>query len=121
MWRTLRPGGLLFVCVPNLASLHNRVLLAAGRQPTSIRTIGPHVRGFTQREIAALVRLGGSFELAKTIGVGFYPLPPRLAGPVARLWPGGSHTTVVVARRAGGRPVWLERTSERSSQTHWSV
>ena len=35
MHRVLRPGGHAVLSVPNLASLHNRVLLALGRQPTS--------------------------------------------------------------------------------------
>src|SRR5205823_11009821 len=46
-YRVLKAGGHLVVSVPNLASLHNRVLLAFGRQPTSIHTLGPHVRGYT--------------------------------------------------------------------------
>src|SRR6058998_2525147 len=40
--RVLCAGGHLVFSVPNLASLHNRALLAFGRQPTSIRTFGPH-------------------------------------------------------------------------------
>jgi predicted SAM-dependent methyltransferase len=42
--RVLRLGGILVIGVPNLASFHNRVLLAAGRQPTSLINASAHVR-----------------------------------------------------------------------------
>jgi SAM-dependent methyltransferase len=86
----------LVISVPNLASVHNRILLALGVQPTSIRTLGVHVRGYTLRELLGLVTLGGAFKVRSVLGVGFHPLPPRLARPLTRLWPGGSHTSVVV-------------------------
>ena len=48
--RVLRVGGHLLVGIPNLASLHNRLLLAAGRQPTSIKNNSAHVRGYTRND-----------------------------------------------------------------------
>jgi SAM-dependent methyltransferase len=99
-YRVLKPGGHLVISVPNLASLHNRILLAMGRQPTSIRTLGPHVRGYTLGELKHLLEMDGGFVVERTVGVGFYPLPAKLATPVARLWSGGSHTPVVLARKA---------------------
>ncbi|MBA3877921.1 MAG: hypothetical protein C0498_13550 [Anaerolinea sp.] len=120
MWRVLAPDGRLVLSVPNLASLHNRLLLGLGRQPTSIRTIGPHVRGFTQREFRNLVALGDALEVIAVRGVGFYPLPITIARLAARVWPGASHTTVVLARRGQGTPVWRERTSAAAGQTHWA-
>ena len=97
--RVLKPGGHFVISVPNLASLHNRVLLALGVQPTSIRTLGPHVRGYTLSELVALLRLDGAFAIRAVVGVGFYPFPARAATPLARLWPGASHTPVVVAEK----------------------
>ena len=41
--RVLTPGGNLIVGVPNLASLHNRILLALGVQPTPIKSNSAHV------------------------------------------------------------------------------
>lgn len=101
--RCLRPGGYFVISVPNLASLHNRILLAIGRQPTSIRTLGVHVRGYTVSEMLGLITLGGAFEVTAVKGVGFYPLSARLARPLAAAWAGGSHTMVVVARKTDDR------------------
>jgi SAM-dependent methyltransferase len=98
-YRTLRLGGHLVISVPNLASVHNRILLALGRQPTSIRTLGPHVRGYTLSELVHLLQLDGALVVERVVGVGFYPASARLATPLARLWAGGSHTPVVLARK----------------------
>ena len=107
--RVLKPGGWLVLSVPNLASLHNRVLLGLGRQPTSIRTLGPHVRGYTFGEIRRFVALERAFTVVRATGAGFYPLPVPLANPLARLWPGAAHTTVLLARREPGpaEPPWI--------------
>lgn len=99
MYRVLRVGGILIASVPNLASIHNRVLLAAGIQPTSIRVRGPHVRGYTFHEFRTLLGLGGGLAEEEVRGVGFHPLPPRAAAWLARLWVGGSHTPVYVYRK----------------------
>lgn len=108
VFRVLRPGGHLVFSVPNLASLHNRLMLGLGMQPSSIRTLGPHVRGYTGREVRRFLELGGGLRVARAVGVGFYPLPARLAGPLARVWPAASHTIVFLAQRVreGGEPPW---------------
>ncbi|MBX3373074.1 MAG: class I SAM-dependent methyltransferase [Phycisphaeraceae bacterium] len=88
--RTLRPGGHLLIGVPNLASLHNRLLLALGRQPTSIRVASAHVRGFTARGLLAFLEDGfpGGYVLCARRGANFYPFPPVIARPMARMCPG---------------------------------
>lgn len=108
MFRVTRDQGWLVISVPNLSSLHNRALMLLGAQPTSIRTFGPHVRGYTAGEFARFVTFEGAYELVSRIGVGFYPLPARLATPFARAWPAASHTTVLLARKRPGiaRPPW---------------
>lgn len=99
MFRVLRTGGLLVASVPNLASLHNRVLLALGAQPTSIRVRGPHVRGYAAGEFVDLLQLGDALAVERVDGVGFHPLPPRVARPLARAWASASHTPVYYARK----------------------
>lgn len=108
MYRVLRPGGHAVLSVPNLASLHNRVLLALGRQPTSIRVFGPHVRGYAFGEFCDLVGRGGACEVEQRLTAGFYPLPTRWSRPFSKLWPSAGHTTIVLARKTGGRPPWLD-------------
>ena len=106
MHRVLRPGGHAVLSVPNLSSLHNRVLMLFGRQPTSIRTFGPHVRGYTFHEFKNFVTRDNGYVLVRAKGVGFYPVPSPTAEPLAAIWPGASHTTIVVARKTGSRSPW---------------
>jgi SAM-dependent methyltransferase len=109
MARVLRPDGTLIVSVPNLASLHNRVLLALGRQPTTLRTAGPHVRAFAFREFRDFVAQGGALEIERALTVGFHPLPARWARPLNLLWPAAGHTAILVARRrVGGANPWFD-------------
>ena len=105
--RVLRPGGHAVLSVPNLASLHNRVMLALGRQPTSIRVLGPHVRGYAFGEFRDLVALGGAYEVQRALTAGFYPLPARFSRPFSSLWTGAGHTTIVLARKTTAPPPWL--------------
>ncbi len=124
MFRVLRPGGALILSVPNLASLHNRVLLALGLQPTSIATFGPHVRGFTRREFERFVAYDGALAVERSLGVGFLPLMPPWTRPLSWLWPGGSHTLVVVARKNCDRPApwpaYLESERQAGVQTFYA-
>jgi SAM-dependent methyltransferase len=124
MHRVLRPGGHAVLSVPNLASLHNRVLLALGRQPTSIRVFGPHVRGYAFREFCDFLERGGAYEIERRLSAGFYPLPARWSAPFSALWPGGGHTTIVLARKTESRPPWLDYITdevEGGMQTFYSA
>jgi SAM-dependent methyltransferase len=106
MHRVLRRGGHAVLSVPNLASLHNRVLLALGRQPTSIRVFGPHVRGYAFAEFREFVARGGAYEVERAVSAGFYPLPAGASGPLNRLWPSAGHTTIVLARKTAAPAPW---------------
>lgn len=83
--RVLRVGGKLMLGVPNLASLHNRLLLLAGRQPTVINNCTAHVRGFTKHDILRLLGIWGGYRAVCVTGSNFYPFPPIAAKPLARL------------------------------------
>ena len=104
--RVLCAGGHLVFSVPNLASLHNRALLAFGRQPTSIRTFGPHVRGFTLGEVRAFLSTGGIFRIRRTTAAGFYPLPAAWARPFAALLPGAAHTSILWVQKMAHASEW---------------
>lgn len=85
--RLLKPGGTFLVGVPNLASLHNRFLLFFGQQPTQIKSMSAHVRGFTKPDMREFAQTGGLFRLRAYRGSNFYPLPPVLSKPLARIFP----------------------------------
>lgn len=87
--RTLRPGGCLIIGVPNLAALHNRLLLACGRQPSPIKSASAHIRGFTRHDLEHFLTScwPGGYKLEGFGGANFYPFPPVLARPLAALLP----------------------------------
>ena len=88
--RVLREGGSLIIGVPNLASLHNRLLLMFGRQPTPLNNATAHVRGFTKFDILRVFAtvFPGGYLLRNFGGSNFYPFPPALARPLAMALPG---------------------------------
>ena len=104
--RVLRVGGHLLFSVPNLASLHNRALLAIGVQPTSIRTFGPHVRGFTLGQTKAFLCEGGVFRVRQISAAGFYPLPARWARAFAAAFPDAAHTSILWVQKTELRSEW---------------
>jgi SAM-dependent methyltransferase len=87
--RVLKVGGHFIVGVPNLASLHNRLLLAIGEQPTCIQNDSAHVRGYTKKDFNKLADCGfkNGYKLNNFGGSNFYPFPPIIAKPLAKLLP----------------------------------
>ncbi|HEX9043582.1 MAG TPA: class I SAM-dependent methyltransferase [Candidatus Limnocylindrales bacterium] len=90
--RVLRVGGHLVIGTPNIAAVHNRLLLLIGRQPTQLKNWSAHVRGYTKSDLIELVDLPnpGGFVVTASAGSNFYPLPAALARPAARIWAGGA-------------------------------
>lgn len=87
--RVLKVGGHLIVGVPNLASLHNRLLLLFGCQPTCLKNSSPHVRGFTKRDFLVFLETiyQGGYRLGMFKGSNFYPFPPLIASVLAEIFP----------------------------------
>lgn len=54
--RVLKIGGRFIIGVPNLASLHNRLLLVSGHQPSPIKNASAHIRGFTKKRFVAFCK-----------------------------------------------------------------
>ena len=71
IYRVAKTGKYVLISVPNLGSLHNRLLLAFGRQPTCIRYLRAteHIRGFTCDEFTEIVTVTSSFEVVAARGV----------------------------------------------------
>lgn len=97
--RVLKPGGIFIIGVPNLASLHNRVLLLLGKQPSSIRPLSAHVRGFTRGGMKECVEYGKFFHMEKFKGSNFYPFPSYIARPLSTFFPGLSVGIFFVFKR----------------------
>jgi len=106
--RILKPGGIVIVGVPNLASLHSRIMLLLGMQPSSIETVGPHVRAFTKGAMKRFVTYGNYFSLEKVKGSNFYPFPPFLSKMLSLLFPTQSVTLFFVFQRTEKKGRFIE-------------
>jgi ubiquinone/menaquinone biosynthesis C-methylase UbiE len=89
IFRTLKVGGYLYLGVPNVLSLHNRLLGLIGIHPTSAKMISAHVRVFSKRDTALFYeQVAGDFTgLAGFYGSQFYPFPRTWARRLAALLP----------------------------------
>ena len=97
--RVTKIGGHLIVGVPNLGSLHNRVLLLFGQQPPAIHVFGPHVRGYTVPGMVDFLERGGYLKVTKVLGGNFYPLPPMLSRLLSKMLPGLSVSSFYISKR----------------------
>lgn len=101
--RIIRPEGHLVLAVPNLAAAHNRLLLLAGRQPTTLHlSNGDHVRGFVVPALTHVLERDLAFSVEQILGVGIAPVTGALLPrPLRDL----GHTAIWVLRKPGdGRP-----------------
>jgi SAM-dependent methyltransferase len=104
--RILKPGGIFVVSVPNMAALHNRILLGVGRQPSTTAIMGAHVRGYTLRSFTQFLTLNGHFGLQGVVGVACPPFTSRrLPGLLAAV----CHTPVWALRKQkSSAPLWVD-------------
>ena len=87
--RVLKINGIILIGVPNLSSLHNRVLLFLGKQPTCINLNSAHVRGFTYSGINSFLNeaFPGGYKLTKFNGSNFYPFPGFISEILSWVFP----------------------------------
>jgi len=104
----LKAGGSLFVGVPNLASLHNRILLLFGEQPRCINTMGMHVRGFTAPGLRRVLEYRKAFHVEKIAGRPFYPFPRGVSSLLAGVFPRGAASIFLLCRKTGDAAVLAE-------------
>lgn len=89
IFRTLKVGGCLYLGVPNILSLHNRILGFLGVHPTCAKIISAHVRVFSKGDTLLFYReiASGFSEIEEFYGSQFYPFPKIFARPLASLFP----------------------------------
>jgi SAM-dependent methyltransferase len=87
--RVLKPGGYLLIGVPNVLSLHNRVLSIFGRHPTQHKLLSAHVRPFSKADTIQFLNgcFPDGYKLKQFAGAQFYPLPRPAARAMASLFP----------------------------------
>ncbi len=87
--RILKIGGTLIVGVPNVASLHNRIGLLFGKHPTQAKACSAHVRCFSRNDFLLFLQecFPEGYSLKSFDGSQFYPFPPAISRPLARLLP----------------------------------
>lgn len=86
--KKLKVGGYLVVGVPNIASLHNRLLLLFGVHPTQWKSYSAHVRPFSKADTLKFYDLcyPGGYKLLAFRGSQFYPFgrsPARILSSLA--------------------------------------
>lgn len=104
--RVLRPGGVLIVSVPNLGALHNVLLLALGRQPSTLALQGSHVRGFTMEAMTRYLTFNEHFRLRHLWGFGLHPFTSSAIPPPLRRY---CHTPLwILEKNISDRPTWVD-------------
>ena len=106
--RILKTGGKLILGTPNLASFHNRMLLLFGQHPTAQQSFSAHVRSFTLPDQKTLAEKGGFFRFEKRAGSNFYPFPPAVSKPLAKMLPGMAWGLFTCYERTQNREPYLE-------------
>ena len=89
VFRCLKQNGIFFMGVPNILSLHNRILMMIGYHPTCNKQTSAHVRVFSKRDVALFYRyIGGGFcKLEHFYGAQFYPFPKIISRLLSKLFP----------------------------------
>lgn len=103
IFRTLKVGGRLYLGVPNLLSLHNRLLGMVGFHPTAAKMISAHVRVFSKKDVRYFYReiAAGFSALEAFSGSQFYPFPKVAARPAAALLPALAFSIFFLVRKTG--------------------
>ena len=99
--RCLRIGGHFLFGVPNIASLHNRVLLLFGSHPTQHKLCSAHVRPFSKTDTLKFLDacFPKGYRLERFGGSQFYPFPARSARLMANLFPTGAFSIFFLLRK----------------------
>ena len=124
IFRTLKVGGYLYVGVPNILSLHNRILGLLGIHPTCLKMISAHVRGFSKKDMILFYReIAGSFlTIEQFYGSQFYPLSKTIARPMAKAFPSLAFSIFFLIKKTGNyQGEFIRWLSENPLETNFYV
>jgi len=117
--RVLKNKGVAIIGFPNLAELHNRILLLIGEQPICIRMPGPHVRGITKGGFYQFITTDGYYKVTKIVGSNFYPFPPWIAQKLAAIFPSMSISLYFLCQRTSKKGDFIDVLSTRFYETDY--
>ncbi len=117
--RVLKPQGVFLVGFPNLAAWHDRLMLLLGRQPSGMKVLGPHVRGFTREGFSKFAECDGWFRIEGFRGSAFYPFPASVSKVLARVFPGLATAIFFRLRRTPKPGTFMEVLRARQFETNY--
>ena len=99
--RSLKIGGHFIIGVPNIASLHNRMLLLFGNHPTQAKLYSAHVRLFSKKDTLNFFKVcfPGGYELSAFAGSQFYPLPKIASRIMTKILPNMSYSIFFIFKK----------------------
>lgn len=113
----LKPGGHLILSVPNISALHNCALILFGRQPTTMRIMDAHVRGFALWSFGQFLEWNGHFRIKKVRGFGLHPFTSMETPGFLRTY---CHTPVwLLEKQISALPKWDSAIKEKSMTTNY--
>jgi ubiquinone/menaquinone biosynthesis C-methylase UbiE len=103
MSRVLKPDGRLVFGVPNVLSLHNRIIGLFGTHPTQHKLYSAHVRPFSKHDTVKFMDVcsPGTFRLENFAGSQFYPLPKLATRQLSRVFPSLSFSIFFEFKKIG--------------------
>lgn len=103
IFRCLKIGGYLYIGVPNILSLHNRILMLLGNHPTCSKSISAHVRGFSPKDIKQFYKnIGNVFCSIESVkGAQFYPFPKSMARFLSKIFPTFAVSNFFLIKKTG--------------------
>ena len=117
--RVTKKSGWFIVGVPNIAALHNRILLMLGEQPASIELLGPHVRGFTKNSLVRFITADDYFRVIQVRGANFYPFSPSIARRLSRWLPSFSVVLILLCQRTEKDGTFIQVLKDRLYETNY--
>lgn len=119
--RVLKPDGILIIGVPNLAAWHDRLMLLLGEQPTGMKVLGPHVRGFTKNGFIMFIEAAACFKVKSVKGAGFLPFPIPLAKLLATIFPSFASSLFFKVIRQPSTKTFADVVKERMFETNYRL